>query len=80
MKKIFLTPLLIFALTANAQVQTLTLKQAVTYALENKADAKKSRLEIENRVPNSGDSLKSTSTNCCKWKFNLQSYFTNKCA
>jgi len=48
MKKIFLTPLLIFALTANAQVQTLTLKQAVTYALENKADAKKSRLEIEN--------------------------------
>lgn len=35
-------------LTANAQVKTLTLKDAVNYALENKADAKKSRLEIEN--------------------------------
>lgn len=35
-------------LTANAQVKTLTLKDAVNYALENKADAKKSRLEVEN--------------------------------
>jgi len=35
-------------LSASAQVQTLTLKNAITYALENKADAKKSRLEMEN--------------------------------
>ncbi len=35
-------------LTSNAQVKKLTLKDAINYALENKADAKKSRLEIEN--------------------------------
>ena len=35
-------------ITANAQVQTLTLKDALNYALENKADAKKSKLSIEN--------------------------------
>lgn len=31
-----------------AQVQTLTLKDAIKYALENKADAKKAKLDVEN--------------------------------
>jgi len=35
-------------LTANAQVQTLTLRDALTYALQNKSDAKKSKLQVEN--------------------------------
>jgi outer membrane protein len=48
MKKLFLIPLFVFAMSANAQVKTLTLKDAITYALENKADAKKAKLEIEN--------------------------------
>jgi outer membrane protein len=48
MKKLFLIPLLVFALTAKAQFKTLTLKDAITYALQNKADAKKAKLEIEN--------------------------------
>ncbi|MBA4317434.1 MAG: transporter [Flavobacterium sp.] len=48
MKKLFLIPLFVFAITANAQVKTLTLKDAITFALENKADAKKAKLEIEN--------------------------------
>ena len=38
-----------FAFIANSQeIEVLTLKNAVNYALENKADAKKSKLEIEN--------------------------------
>jgi outer membrane protein len=48
MKKIILILLCTVWLSANAQVQTLTLKDAINYALENKAEAKKSRLEIEN--------------------------------
>lgn len=48
MKKIILLFLCTIGLSANAQIQTLTLKDAINYALENKADAKKSRLEIEN--------------------------------
>ena len=48
MKKLFIIPLFVFALTANAQVKTLTLKDAITYALENKADAKKAKLDVEN--------------------------------
>lgn len=48
MKKLFLIPLFVFAITAKAQVKTLTLKQAINYALENKADAKRSKLEVEN--------------------------------
>jgi outer membrane protein TolC len=47
MKKIVLLTFLTFAITANAQVKSLTLKEAITYALQNKSDAKKSRLEIE---------------------------------
>lgn len=34
--------------TLQAQVQELTLKDAVTYALKNKADARKAKLQIEN--------------------------------
>lgn len=34
--------------SSQAQVTTLTLKEAVTYALENKAEAKKAKLEVEN--------------------------------
>lgn len=48
MKKIILLFLCAIGLTANAQVKPLTLKDAVNYALENKADAKKAQLEIEN--------------------------------
>ncbi|MDR6845328.1 TolC family protein [Flavobacterium granuli] len=48
MKKITLLLLCSIGLTANAQVQTLTLKDAVNYALVNKADAKKAKLDIEN--------------------------------
>ena len=48
MKKLFLIPLFVFAVTANSQIKTLTLKDAITYALANKADAKKAKLQIEN--------------------------------
>ncbi len=49
MKKEFLITLLLFAFAANAQQgQTLTLKDALTYALENKSDAKKAKLAVEN--------------------------------
>lgn len=38
-----------FGLVANAQeVKSLTLKEAINYALENKADAKKAKLQVEN--------------------------------
>jgi outer membrane protein TolC len=49
MKKTILLILLVFALGANAQqVKSLTLKEAINYALENKADAKKAKLQVEN--------------------------------
>jgi outer membrane protein len=49
MNRILLLTFLTFALTAKAQeAKTLTLKDAITYALENKADAKKAKLEVEN--------------------------------
>jgi outer membrane protein len=49
MKKIILMSFLAFAVTAKAQeAKTLTLKDAIKYALENKADAKKAKLEVEN--------------------------------
>jgi outer membrane protein TolC len=48
MKRIILIFLCTIGLTANAQVKSLTLKEAVTYALENKADAKKAKLQVEN--------------------------------
>ncbi len=48
MKKTILILLCAIGLSASAQVQTLTLKDAINYALENKADAKKARLEMEN--------------------------------
>jgi len=48
MKRIFLIFLCSIGVTAGAQVKTLTLKEAVTYALENKADAKKAKLQVEN--------------------------------
>jgi outer membrane protein TolC len=48
MKKILSILVLTFAIGATAQeVKTLSLKDAVTYALENKADAKKARLKVE---------------------------------
>ncbi|THF48434.1 TolC family protein [Flavobacterium supellecticarium] len=40
--------LLFFAIVSQAQVQRLSLKDALKYALENKADAKKAKLEVEN--------------------------------
>ena len=57
MKRIFLIAMLTFGLAAQSQnlsttatgpVKTLTLKEAITYALENKADAKKAQLKVEN--------------------------------
>ena len=49
MKKTILLIILTFALGANAQeVKTLTLREAINYALENKADAKKAKLKVEN--------------------------------
>ncbi|CAM2829507.1 TolC family protein [Flavobacterium frigoris] len=49
MKRLLLITFLTFAYTANAQeVKILTLKDAITYALENKSDAKKARLKVEN--------------------------------
>ncbi|MDR7369577.1 TolC family protein [Flavobacterium aquidurense] len=48
MKRIILIFLCSIGLTASAQVQTLTLKDALNYALQNKADAKKSKLQVEN--------------------------------
>lgn len=49
MKKIILFIILTFTLGVNAQVvRTLTLKEAINYALENKADAKKAKLQVEN--------------------------------
>lgn len=49
MRKTILLILLTFALAANAQeVKTLSLKDALTFALENKADAKKAKLKVEN--------------------------------
>lgn len=48
MKKIILILLCSLGWTTNAQVKTLTLKEAITYALENKADAKKAKLDVEN--------------------------------
>ncbi|MCB0448495.1 MAG: TolC family protein [Confluentibacter sp.] len=49
MKILYLIPTLFLALSLQAQeIRTLTLKDALTYALDNKADAKKSKLSIEN--------------------------------
>ncbi|MDA6071737.1 TolC family protein [Flavobacterium sp. AC] len=48
MKRIILIFLCSIGLSANAQVKRLTLKDALIYALENKADAKKARLQVEN--------------------------------
>jgi len=47
MKRIFLIFLCTIGFSAGAQT-TLTLKDAVNYALQNKADAKKAKLEVEN--------------------------------
>ncbi len=49
MKKTILIAFLTFALSANAQeIKSLSLKEAISYALENKADAKKAKLKVEN--------------------------------
>ncbi|MGX7667621.1 TolC family protein [Flavobacterium pedocola] len=49
MRNIFITTLIALAFSAQAQdVKELTLKDALTYALENKAEAKKAKLNVEN--------------------------------
>lgn len=49
MKKIIILLTLTFALGATAQeVKSLTLKEAINFALENKADARKAKLKVEN--------------------------------
>lgn len=49
MKRLLILSFLTFAHMANAQEsKTLTLKDAIAYALENKSDAKKARLKVEN--------------------------------
>lgn len=44
---ILMTVLLSIGIQAQ-EIKSLTLKDAITYALENKADAKKARLQVEN--------------------------------
>lgn len=49
MKRIILITILLFTVSIEAQeVKSLTLKDAVTYALQNKADAKKAKLQVQN--------------------------------
>lgn len=49
MRKIILLAFLSVAISAGAQeTKSLTLKEAINYALQNKADAKKAKLEVEN--------------------------------
>jgi outer membrane protein len=49
MNKILIVSILLLTIAGNAQdSQSLTLKEAIKYALENKAEAKKARLKIEN--------------------------------
>ncbi|OCB74314.1 TolC family protein [Flavobacterium crassostreae] len=49
MKKLILIALLTLALPARSQeTKSLTLKEAINYALENKADAQKAKLKVEN--------------------------------
>ncbi|OYX84421.1 MAG: transporter [Flavobacteriales bacterium 32-34-25] len=48
MKQLLLITILSFVTITNAQEKTLTLKDAIKYALENKAEAKKAQLKIEN--------------------------------
>ena len=49
MRKLILLTFLTFAITAKSQeVKSLTLKEAINYALENKADAKKAKLKVKN--------------------------------
>lgn len=44
----FLLGASLLSVNVSAQSQTITLKDAIKYALENKADAKKAKLEVEN--------------------------------
>ena len=46
MKKIITSALLCLSFMSFAQQKELTLKEAIRYALENKADAEKARLEV----------------------------------
>lgn len=49
MNKLLIVTILLFTLTGKAQeAQSLTLKEAIKYALENKAEAKKAKLKMEN--------------------------------
>lgn len=49
MKRIILITILFLTVSLEAQeIKSLTLKEAIQYALENKADAKKAQLQIEN--------------------------------
>ena len=49
MRKLLILTILSFVNITNAQEKTtLTLKEAIKYALENKADAKKAKLNVEN--------------------------------
>jgi outer membrane protein len=49
MKQLLILTILSFVTITNAQEKTtLTLKEAIKYALENKADAKKAKLQVEN--------------------------------
>lgn len=48
MKRILSIMLMMCVLTASAQEKPLTLKDALTFALQNKADAKNAKLDVEN--------------------------------
>ena len=84
MKRILLLTFLTFALTAQSQgvstTNPLTLKAAITYALENKADAKKARLSVENSEYQIEEvRSRALPQISCKRKLNIQSYFANQC-
>jgi hypothetical protein len=56
----------LLSLSIHAQeLKSLTLKDAIVYALENKADAK-ARLQIEKGEYEIKEVFKSFATNCCK--------------
>ena len=62
MRKLILLTFLTFAITAKSQeVKSLTLKEAINYALENKADAKKAKPHTSN---NTNAMLKIDSKKC----------------
>jgi hypothetical protein len=62
MKRLILISFLTFYFYAKCtrSKNTLSLKDAITYALENKSDAKKARLVENSKIPDSGSTFSSS--------------------